>query len=119
MRTPGPRPRNQAGEGTTEYALLVVFLALFVIAAIYSLGSASSGQMKKTADTVAGGSVGGGGGSAGGGGGSAGGSGGSGSGGGGGSSSGGGSGGSGGGSSGGGSSGGGSGGSVGGTPVAP
>ena len=61
MRAHPRRSRKQAGEGTTEYALLIVLIGLLVVGAIRLLGSATSSQMKKTGDVVSGSSASGGG----------------------------------------------------------
>ena len=58
--------KQEVGQDTAEYALLVVMLALVVVAALYAFGSASKKPYDGATSTMSGGSTGGSGGSGGG-----------------------------------------------------
>ena len=61
MRALPRRSRKETGEGSTEYALLIVLIGLLVVGAIRLIGSATSTQLKRTGDTISGSSSSGGG----------------------------------------------------------
>ena len=65
MISPNRRSKKESGQSTTEYALMIVILALFAVGAIYAMGGWNSNQVNKAAHSFSAGVPGGGGGGSG------------------------------------------------------